>query len=100
MTLVNILVAVELPDADVEQCNAFDAAMAARRWAKIPRVAALYCAAIEGASSDADALEIAQKSIDESAGQSGILLWDGVCVISDSAPTSLRQSPGPSNGDE
>ena len=96
--MVNILVAVELPDADVEQCNAFDAAMAARRWAKIPRVAALYCAAIEGASCDADALEIAQKTIDESAGESGILLWDGVCVISDSVPSPLRQSPDRLNG--
>ena len=88
---VNVLVVVEIHDASVEQCNDFDDAMTARQWVKLPRAGAVYRSTIEDAASDADVLEIVQAHMRESVNAAGILLWDGVCVVSDSTTAPLRQ---------
>ena len=97
---VKVLVVVEIHDASVEQCNDFDGAMAARQWGKLPRAGAVYRSTIKGAVSDADVLEIVQAHMRESAKAAGILLWDGVCVVSDSDPTPVGQPPVESTGAE
>ena len=86
---VRVLILVELDQAGADQCNDFDDAMAARQWTKLPRMGAIYSAGFEGCGSDASVLAAVQVHIDESAKSAGVLIWDGVCVISDSPPIAL-----------
>ena len=90
---INVIAIAELQGAEVQNWDDFDAAMAARQWTKMTRMGPAYCAAIDQTASDAEVIEIAQRDIEESAKAAGVLLWDGVCVLSDAPPIPLQRSP-------
>ena len=97
---INVLVFVELHDADIDQCNDFDSAMADRGWSKLPRSGAVYSTTVEADVPDADLLRVAQRDVNISVKVADLLLWNAVCVMSGSPPVTLSDPPDETTGEE
>ena len=86
-----VLAAVELFDANPVQHLEFDHRMQNEGWSKIDTRTNAYCAEFD-AECDADVNRVAEADIEQAARASGVLLWDGICVMSDHEPDCEPQT--------
>ena len=80
---MNVLLSVDLFDADDKQRADFDFQIAECQWAKVENGDNTYCTTVTGARSDQDVVQTAQADVSQSARAAQIAGWDGVCVLSD-----------------
>ena len=79
-----VMIEVDLADAGALECASFEREMARRRWSRLPKGDAGYCAAVKGCRTDAEVLAAVKAAIAIAARSSGVHRWRADCYLAGS----------------